>query len=104
VAQAVPASEVAVGTSCLQIFTLLGGVCGAALSTLIYSNVGKLDVNSQAGELDENSRKGLLRGLRASFWFWAGMCFFGKWSVRYRPMASGKTGKLTLIGHCAFVA
>lgn len=78
VARVVPAAEVSVGVAWLQIFSLLGQVCGGAISTLIYSNVGRLKVQSQAGLLDDDSREGLLRGLKASFLFWASMCFFGK--------------------------
>jgi hypothetical protein len=81
VAKVVPPAEVSVGNSCLQVFILLGSVCGAAFSTLIFGNVGKLDVTSRGVILDATSRQGLLRGLRAAYWTWAGLCFFGKYLV-----------------------
>lgn len=88
VAKVVPPAEVSVGNSCLQVFILLGSVCGAAFSTLIFSNVGKLDVTSRGVILDATSRQGLLRGLRAAYWTWAGLCFFGERLLHHvhRPM------------------
>lgn len=107
VARVVPPAEVAVGNSCLQLFVLLGAVCGAALSTLIFSNVGKLDVRLQGLILDELSRKGLLHGLRAAHGFWAGMCFFGELLVhrsrqREGPEQAKDTPLLSHVIPCSF--
>jgi hypothetical protein len=72
------ASEVAVASACLQFWSIFGGVCGTAFSTLVYTNVGKLDTNLLGFTNDQAYKDDLLKGLRATFWLWASLCFFGK--------------------------
>jgi hypothetical protein len=69
--------EVAVASACLQFCTMFGAACGAAFSTLIYASVGNLDGSEKGDITDEATKNSLLHGLRASYWFWAGLCFFG---------------------------
>lgn len=78
VTKVVNPAEVAVGGACLQFWSISGGACGSAFSTLVYTNVGNLDV-SQLGDTGDPPKKAdLLRGLRATYWFWSVLCFFGK--------------------------
>jgi hypothetical protein len=77
VTKVVKPTEVAVASACLHFWSIFGGACGAAFSTLIYTNVGDLDVKLLGDTVDQGFKDDLLRGLRASHWFWAGLCFFG---------------------------
>jgi hypothetical protein len=71
-------AEAAVGGACLQFWSIFGGACASAFSTLVYTNVGNLDV-SQLGDTDDPRKKAdLLRGLIDTYWFWSGLCFFGE--------------------------
>ncbi|KAJ9126373.1 hypothetical protein QFC24_002110 [Naganishia onofrii] len=76
ITKVVKSSEVAVGNACLQFYIVFGGICGAALSTVVYTSVGDLDLNAEGDS--ETTKSALLEGLRAAHWFWAGLCFFGK--------------------------
>jgi hypothetical protein len=93
VTKVVKPAEVAVASACLQFWSIFGGACGAAFSTLIYSNVGNLDVKLLGDREDQAFKDDLLRGLRASHWFWAGLCFFGKsWGSSVADEPGGRLG------------
>jgi hypothetical protein len=70
-------SEVAVAGASLQFFVALGFVCGPSLSTLVYTSL----INQRHGGAltqDESIKNpDLLSALRASWWFWAALCFAG---------------------------
>lgn len=73
-------SEVAVAGASLQFFVALGFVCGPSLSTLVYTNL--VDERHGGALMQDESRKNsdLLFALRASWWFWAALCFAGVFS------------------------
>jgi hypothetical protein len=78
ITKVVKSSEVAVASACLQFWSIFGGTCGTAFSTLVYTNVGKLDI-SLLGFTDVQVYKdNLLRGLKGAFWLWASLSFLGK--------------------------
>lgn len=78
VTKVVNPAEVAVGGACLQFWSIFGNVCASAFSTLVFTNVCNLDVNRLGDTDDLDKEEDLLRGLRATYWFWSGLCFFGK--------------------------
>lgn len=78
VTKVVNPAEVAVGGACLQFWAIFGGACGSAFSTLVYTNVGNLDISLLGDTEDPQIKEDLLRGLQASYYFWAGLCFFGE--------------------------
>jgi hypothetical protein len=78
VTKVVRPTETAAASACLQFWSIFGGACGAAFSTLVYTNVGKLDVNSLGFNDDQEFKDNLLQGLKATFWLWAGLCFCGE--------------------------
>ena len=78
VTKVVRPAEVAVASACLQFWSIFGGASGVAVSTLIYSNVGNLDIKLLGDRDDPKFKNDLLKGLRASHWFWAAFCFFGE--------------------------
>lgn len=90
----------AVGNGCLQFWIALSSVCGASLSNLIYTTVGELDVTLQGDSDDDSARSSLLRGLRASHFFWAGLCFFGACVISERRKRNLSSQYLV---HCALL-
>lgn len=78
VAKEAEPTEVAAATACLQFWSIFGGACGIAFSIVVYTNVGDLDVGLLGVTDDARYKEDLLRGLRASFWLWAGLCFSSK--------------------------
>lgn len=70
-------SEVAVAGASLQFFIALGFACGPSLSTLIYTSL--VDTRHGGPLTQEASKENqyLLFALRASWWFWAALCFVG---------------------------
>ncbi|KAJ9118223.1 hypothetical protein QFC22_004130 [Naganishia vaughanmartiniae] len=81
VTKVVKPEEVAAANGAIQFAGALGGCIGPALATLVYTNVANTDVHLQADQLSGANRLALLGGLRASYWFWAGLSFFGAFST-----------------------
>lgn len=96
-------TEVAAATACLQFWAIFGGACGTAFSTVVYTNVGGLDVSLQGYTDDASYKENLSRGLKASFWLWAGLCFFSKSECSaWARLSSGAEGA-TLVASVATV-
>jgi hypothetical protein len=77
VTKVVKPEEVAAASGCVQFMGFVGPLLGTALATLVYTNVADMNVQLQSGMISADGKKALLRGLRASYWFWAGLSFFG---------------------------
>ena len=78
VTRMVSETEVAATASTLQFFKVLGVVCGASFSTLVYTGIARKHGSRKDELFSEGKRDELLLGLRAAFWFWAAMSFFGR--------------------------
>lgn len=70
-------SEVAVAGASLQFFVALGFVCGPSLSTLIYTSLVDTRHGGPLTQQASKENQDLLFALRASWWFWAALCFVG---------------------------
>ncbi|KAJ9118271.1 hypothetical protein QFC22_004182 [Naganishia vaughanmartiniae] len=67
--------EVAVAGASLQYFLSLAFVAGPSLSTLIYKSLVFKKHGSALTQEESRKNADLLESLRASFWFWAALCF-----------------------------
>jgi hypothetical protein len=81
-------TEVAATASTLQFFKILGVICGASFSTLVYTGVARKQGAGKDQLFREEQREELLLGLRATFWFWSGLSFLGNTGV---GMAIGRS-------------
>lgn len=81
VTKVVKPEEVAAASGCVQFMGFVGPLLGTALGTLVYTNVADMNVQLQSGMISADGKKALLRGLRASYWFWAGLSFFGAFAI-----------------------
>jgi hypothetical protein len=77
VTKVVKPEEVAAANGAIQFTGALGACIGPALATLVYTNVADTNGQLQTDQLSRSDKLALLRGLRASYWFWAGVSFFG---------------------------
>lgn len=85
IANNVNPSEVAVVGSSLSFMVMLGNIIAPAFSTLIYTRLVVVKHGSPLSEAESKMSVDLLDSLRASFWFWAALCFLGQSSSRFQP-------------------